>query len=130
MNVTPRIQLLKECKFFWSETCRNYCWLGTMSTMYAVKVISVRVQKCSDSKNGRTASVLELLKVIGQHMEYAGLNVMWVESDLLGENNTEHVMAGNDYAKANGHMLTKTLALKYIVTTASATTNDLSSRTR
>ena len=93
-------------------------------------MISVRVQKCSDSKNGRSAYVLELLKVIGHHMDDAGLHVMWVESDLLGENNTEHVMAGKDYAKANGHMLTKTLALKYIVTTASATTNDLSSRTR
>ena len=36
------------------------------------------------------------LKVIGQHMQYAGLNVMWIESDLLGENATGHAMAGND----------------------------------
>ena len=32
MNLTPWIQLLKECKLIWSETCRNYCWLGTIST--------------------------------------------------------------------------------------------------
>ena len=42
------------------------------------------------------------LKVIGQHMQNAGLNVMWIESDLLGGNTTEHVMAGKDYAKAKG----------------------------
>ena len=36
-------------------------------------------------------------KVIGQHnMQYAGFNVMWIERDILGENTTEHVMAGND----------------------------------
>ena len=37
-------------------------------------------------------------------MQYAGLHVMWIESDLLGENTTEHVMAGKDYiyAKAKG----------------------------
>ena len=41
-----------------------------------------------------------LLKVIGRHIQDAGLNVMWIESDLLGGNTTEHVMAGKDYAKA------------------------------
>ena len=37
-------------------------------------------------------------------MQGAGLHVMWIESDILGENTTEHVMTGNDYiyAKANG----------------------------
>ena len=35
-------------------------------------------------------------------MQYAGLNLMWIESDLLGGNTTEHVMAGEDYAKAKG----------------------------
>ena len=42
------------------------------------------------------------LKVIGQHMQDAGLLVMWIESDLLRGNTTEHVMAGKDYAKAKG----------------------------
>ena len=71
-----------------------------MNTIF--KVTSVRVQKCSDSKNWRSAYTLELL--IGQHMQYAGLNVMWIESDLLGENTTltEHAMAGKDYSKAKG----------------------------
>ena len=40
--------------------------------------------------------------VIGQHMQYAGLNVMSIEIDLLGGNTTEHAMAGKDYAKAKG----------------------------
>ena len=62
MNLTHRIQLLKECKFIWSETCRNYCWLGTICTTYAVKVVSVRVQKWSDFKTRRSAYILELLK--------------------------------------------------------------------
>ena len=37
-------------------------------------------------------------------MQYTGLRVMWIESELLGENTTEHVMAGKDYicAKAKG----------------------------
>ena len=43
-----------------------------------------------------------LLKVIGQCMQDAGLNVMWIESHLLGEYTTKHVMAGKDYAKAKG----------------------------
>ena len=43
-----------------------------------------------------------LLKVIGQHIQDAGLNVIWIESDLLGGTTTEHVMAGKDYAKAKG----------------------------
>ena len=29
-------------------------------------------------------------------MQNAGLNVMWIESDLLGGNTTEHLMAGTD----------------------------------
>ena len=43
-----------------------------------------------------------LLKVIGQHIQDSGLNVIWIESDLLGGTTTEHVMTGNDYAKAKG----------------------------
>ena len=39
-------------------------------------------------------------KAIGQ--QDAGLNVMWIESDLLGGTTTEHVMTGKDYAKAKG----------------------------
>ena len=37
-------------------------------------------------------------------MLYAGLHVMLIESDVLGENTTAHVMAGKDYiyAKAKG----------------------------
>ena len=42
------------------------------------------------------------LKVIGQHMQYSGLNLMWIESDLLGENTTENIMAGKDYANVKG----------------------------
>ena len=43
-------------------------------------------------------------------MRDAGLHVMRIESDLLGENTTEHVMAGNDYiyAKAKGTRAHKT----------------------
>ena len=33
-------------------------------------------------------------------MSYAGLHVMRIESDLLGEHTTEHVMAGKDYIYA------------------------------
>ena len=35
-------------------------------------------------------------------MQHAGLNVKWIESDLLGGNTTQHVMAGKDKAKAKG----------------------------
>ena len=47
------------------------------------------------------------LKVIGQHMQDAGLNVMWIENDILGGNTTEHVMVGKDYAKAKGTLTLK-----------------------
>ena len=36
-------------------------------------------------------------------MQDAGLHVMWIESDILGENTTEHVMAGNDYRHPNAN---------------------------
>ena len=32
---------------------------------------------------------------------------MWIESDLLGENTTYHVMAGKDYEKAKGTLTHK-----------------------
>ena len=45
-----------------------------------------RVQKCADYKIGSSAYVWNFLKVIGQHMQYSGLKVMWVEIDLLRGN--------------------------------------------
>ena len=47
------------------------------------------------------------LKVIGQHRQASGLKVMWIESDLLGGNTTEHTMSGKDYAKGpRAHKIT------------------------
>ena len=67
-------------------------------------MVIVRVQKCSDSKTGMSAYILELVE--SNRSAYA---ICWItcdmnRKDLLGENTIEHVMAGKDYiyAKAKG----------------------------
>ena len=65
------------------------------------------------------------LKVIGQHMQDAGLNVMWIEGDLLGENTTEHCNGRKGLRKGKGDTSSQN-HYSNIVTTASVTTNDLS----
>ena len=69
------------------------------------------------------------LKVIGQRMQDAGLNVMWIESDLLGGTTTEHVMAGNGLGNGQGETCSQN-HYSINMATASATTNELSSRIR
>ena len=67
-------------------------------------MVRVRVQKCSDSKTGRSAYILELVE--SNRSAYARC---WITCDVnrkqfIRGNTTEHVMAGKDYtyAKAKG----------------------------
>ena len=97
------LNTIVKIMFIWSETCRNDCWLGTISTTYAVKVISVRVQKCSNSKNGMSTYILEFLE-----SNWSAYGRCWIKCDvdqkrsIGGGDTTEHVMAGKDYAKTKG----------------------------
>ena len=44
------------------------------------------------------------LKVIGQHMQYSGLKVMWIESDLLGGNTIYGTSNGGKGLYAKGSL--------------------------
>lgn len=42
---------------------------------------------------------LKFLQVIGKHMQNAGLEEVWTESNCLGPKTAEHVLPGSSYAK-------------------------------
>ena len=85
--------------------------------------VATQLDTLNDSKSGRSAYIYwNFLKVIGQHMEDAGLNVMWIESDLLGRRYYRTCNEKLDTYSQNHYSSN--------VTTASATTNELSPRTQ
>ena len=50
--------------------------------------------------------LFNLMKVIGQHMENAGLDDVWVESVAFSQNSTSAMMEGNAYIRAvRGHVI-------------------------
>ena len=47
------------------------------------------------------------LRAIGQHMEYSGLEDVWVETGVFGQNTASKVLEGKAYYRAvRGHLLT------------------------
>ena len=87
-------------------------------------MVRVRVQKCSDSKTGRSAYILELVE--SNRSAYA---IYWITGDVnrkrsIGENTTGHQMAGKDYiiCKGKGDTCSQN-HYSSNVATVSATTN-------
>ena len=69
------------------------------------------------------------LKVIGQHMQDSGLNVMWIEGDLLGGKYYRTCNGRKGLRKGKGDMCSQNHSSSNVAT-ASATTNELYSRTQ
>lgn len=54
---------------------------------------------------GRLHITFNFLRAIGQHMENAGLEDVWVESELFGQNAVKSIMDGKHYYRAiQGHI--------------------------
>ena len=46
-------------------------------------------------------TIINFLKILGQHMQSTRLLEVWTESNLMGQNTAENVMAGKDFSKAD-----------------------------
>ena len=56
---------------------------------------------------GGLHTLLNFLKVIGQHMQDSGLADVWIESGLMGPNATDQALSGNNFSRgARAHKIT------------------------